>query len=293
MSEAAATPTGSRPTVAAIWRYPVKSMLGEQLDASEVGERGLAGDRGYALVDVESGNIVSAKSPRRWGQLFECRAEFLEPPDTDGKLPPVLVTLPDGTSVRSDDHDADDALSLAFGRTVRLASQAPSELIIEELPVSGKGEVDDRVGAERQGQIALLAPPGTFFDAAPVHVVTTSTLAALAAVYPSGRFDPRRFRPNVVIEDAADGFVENAWVGNTMAIGARVALDILLSVPRCVMTTLPQGDLPADRGILRTIASENRFDIPGLGPSSCVGVYGIVTTGGTVAAGDAVELTPA
>jgi hypothetical protein len=65
-----------------------------------------------------------------------------------------------------------------------------------------------------------------------------------------------------------------------------------MSVPRCVMTTLPQDDLPRDKTILQTVTRENRFDIPGLGPSSCVGVYGLVSTGGAIACGDVATVEP-
>jgi uncharacterized protein YcbX len=279
-------------TVTAIWRYPVKSMLGEELDVAAIGERGLFGDRAYALVDAETGKVVSAKNPRRWHKLFECRAQYLESPDPTGDVPPVRITMPDGTAVRSDAAEVDDLLSRALGRPVRLTSRAPEKVIIDECRPDVVGVVDERTNKVTESQIALLAPAGTFFDCAPVHVVTTATLASLTAAYPAGRFDPQRFRPNLLIDPGTDavGFVENAWVNRSLRVGPDVACDIVLSAPRCVMTTLPQGDLPADKGILATIARENRFDIRGLGPSSCVGVYGIVSTGGVVSRGDDVDL---
>jgi uncharacterized protein YcbX len=261
--------------VAALWRYPVKSMLGEQRDASAVGARGLAGDRAYALIDGETGKVVSGKNPGRGAILFECRAAFLEEPDTgNGDPPPALMTLPDGTTVRTDDADVNDTLSRALGRPVRIASRAP------EKPV-----IDDE-------QIALLSPAGTFFDAAPVHVVTTASLAALASANPSGQFDVRRFRPNVLIDTGGAGFVENEWVNTSLRVGSNVAFHLVMSVPRCVMTTLAQDELPADKGILQTVARANRVDIPGMGPNSCLGVYGVVTTGGEIAGGDATRLEP-
>jgi len=279
-------------TVTGIWRYPVKSMLGEELDVATIGERGLAGDRAYALVDAETGKIVSAKNPQRWRALFACRARYLELPEPTGDVPPVQITLPDGTTVRSDDPYVDDLLSGALGRPVRLTTRAPQKVIIEEYRPDAVGVVDERSDTVSDGQIALLAPAGTFFDCAPVHVVTTASLASLTAAYPSGCFAPQRFRPNMLIDCGTDavGFVENEWVNRSLRVGPDVAFDIVLSVPRCVMTTLPQGDLPADKGILQTIARENRFDIAGLGPSSCVGAYGIVSTDGVVSCGDDVDV---
>jgi uncharacterized protein YcbX len=261
--------------VAALWRYPVKSMLGEELDASAVGERGLAGDRAYALIDRDTGRVVSGKNPGRGAVLFECRAAYVEPPLVgSAEAAPVLVTLPDGTSVRSDDLGADETISRAIDRPVWLRAQAP------EKPV-----IDDE-------QIALLSPAGTFFDAAPVHVITTASLAALAAASPASRFDARRFRPNVLVAVDASGFVENDWISTSLLVGGDVALHLVMLVPRCVMTTLAQDDLPADNAVLQTVSRENWVDIPGMGPNPCVGVYGLVTTGGEIRRGDTVRVEP-
>jgi len=140
------------------------------------------------------------------------------------------------------------------------------------------------------GPIAVVAP-GTYFDAAPLHVVTTATLARLGALAPDSAFPAQRFRPNVVVAvDDEPGFVENDWVNHTMTFGG-VAASVFLAAPRCIMTTLAQPGLPRDPGVLQTITRYNRFDIPGLGPSSCVGVYALVTTPGSTRAGDAVEIT--
>jgi uncharacterized protein YcbX len=126
-------------------------------------------------------------------------------------------------------------------------------------------------------------PQGTFFDSAVVHVLTTATLRRLQELYPQGRFEARRFRPNMLIKTAEDkmGFVENAWIGRTLAIGSTVRLSITAPCPRCVMTTLPQGDLPQDAGILRTAAQQNQAN---------VGVYASVLQGGEVHRGDSVSL---
>jgi uncharacterized protein len=127
-------------------------------------------------------------------------------------------------------------------------------------------------------------PAGTFFDIAVVHLLTTSTIDRLRQLYPKGRFEARRFRPNIVVatgdEDA--GFVENDWIGRTVMIGDTVRLIITEPCPRCVMITLPQGDLPKDSGILRTAAQHNEVN---------VGVYASVLRGGTIRRGDSVVLS--
>jgi len=267
-----------RATVQALWRYPVKSMLGEPISSGALGERGIAGDRAYALVDVETGKVASAKRPRRWGALFECRARFVDEPDAGTAPPPVEITLPDGTTITSDDHDVHDALSRVTDRAVRLSTEPPATPMIEAIDPDMPDAIDDV-------QIALGAP-GTFFDGLPVHLLTTATLTALSASH-AGAFDPRRFRPNLVIETDGAGFVEDGWVDQPVTIGD-AAVYVLMPTPRCVMTTLPQSGLPQDPDILRTIAARNRVDIPGLGPGSCAGVYGLVTTPGRVQIGDTV-----
>jgi uncharacterized protein len=124
-------------------------------------------------------------------------------------------------------------------------------------------------------------PDGPFFDLAVVHVLTTGTIDALRALYPGGRFEARRFRPNIVVSTNEQGFVETEWIGQTLAIGDEVRLQITGPCPRCVMTTLSQGDLPKDPGILRTAAQDD---------SANVGVYADVVAEGTIRRGDLVAL---
>jgi len=278
-------------SVVALWRYPVKSMMGEELNAGVLTDRGLVGDRAYALVDRQSGKVASAKHPKKWPGLFECRASFVEPPQDPANPPPVRITLPDGTALVSDQDDIDGRLSALVRRDVRLARTAPRGATMEEYwpdidGVSPHGHratvTDERVG--------IAAPPGTFFDAAPIHVLTAATLDRLRRLYPSGRFEARRFRPNLVIDvrTGDEGFPENGWVGRTLRIADAVRLPVLAPVPRCVMTTLAQGDLPRDPGILRTPAQHNRIDVLDLGRYACVGAYGAVAAGGRVARGDPV-----
>jgi uncharacterized protein YcbX len=126
-------------------------------------------------------------------------------------------------------------------------------------------------------------PEGTFFDCAVIHVLTTATLDRLRELYPEGRFEVRRFRPNVVVQTATGvkDFVENAWIGRTVRIGDGVLLAITGPCPRCVMTTLSQADLPKDAGILRTAARHNGVN---------VGMYGSVLQGGEIHRGDPIRL---
>jgi uncharacterized protein YcbX len=278
--------------VVALWRYPVKSMLGEEINAAVITEQGLLGDRAHALVDASTDKVASAKNPRKWGRLFDCRAAFVEPPLLDRPLPPVRMTLPDGGDVVSGRDDVAAALSDVLGREVVLQKEASSGPALEQYWPDIEGLAERETVTDET--IALGAPPGTFFDYAAVHLLTTATLDRLRSLYPAGHFEARRFRPNLVVAPMAgvEGFVENAWVGWALQIGEEVRLRVASPCPRCVMTTLPQGDLPRDVGILRTVAEHNRVPMPAFAgrTSPGVGVYGVVERGGTVCRGDAIRL---
>ena len=273
-------PTATQGSVASLWRYPVKSMLGEELSAIEVTERGLRGDRAYALVDSADGKAATAKNPRKWPTLFGFRAIVMEPRQPEEGLPSIRITLPDGTTATSQQADLDQVLSRALGRTVTLNAAGPSHAGT----VNAEEYWPDMEGLEHRDTVTdFTLPEGTFFDCAVVHVLTTATLDRLHQLYPQGRFEVARFRPNIVVTPAPGekDFVENAWVGHTLVIGESVRLNVTGPCVRCVMTTLPQGDLPRDPGILRTAAQHNKVG---------VGVYATVERGGTVHRGDAVRV---
>ena len=264
--------------VGALWRYPVKSMMGEELNAIEVTERGLLGDRAYALVDASDGKIASAKNPRKWPNLFDFHATFVENPRAGGKLPAVRIALPDGAAVTTDQDNRNEILSRALRREVTLGA------IERNLRTASAEEYwPDIEGLDYRDTVTDFAlPEGTFFDCATVHVLTTATLGRLRDLYPQGRFEVRRFRPNIVVEAAsgAGTFLEDAWIGQTLAIGDQVRLSVTGPCPRCVMTTLAQGGLPGDPEILRTAARHHKAH---------VGIYAAVARGGTVRRGDPVR----
>ncbi len=250
--------TGS---VVGLWRYPVKSMMGKELNAAEVTERGLVGDRQFAVVDASTGKVAGAKNPRKWGNFFDFRAAYAEPPGRGSKLPAVRLTLPDGTVVTSEQPDLAQVLSRALGREVAFVE---AEQDGEASGAQAEEYWPDLEGLEHRDTVTEWdLPAGTFFDLAVVHLLTTATIERLRALYPEGRFEVRRFRPNIVVATAPDrqGFVENDWIGRTLAIGDEVRLRITGPCPRCVMTTLPQGDLPKDAAILRTAAQHNQANV--------------------------------
>lgn len=275
------------PTVVSLCRYPVKSMMGEELNAITITENGCIGDRAYALVDIETGRVVSAKNPKKWPDMFSFRASYIDFPRFGYEIPPVWITLPSGEVMRSDDAQLDERLSSAMARKVQIQKQAPSSPALEQYWPEREGEAEDITNES----IAGAAPEGTFFDYATLHILTTGTLNRLRESYPSGRFESRRFRPNLVIETDPSivDFVENTWVGKTLKIG-EVLLAITDPCPRCVMPTLAQGDLPKDPGIQKAMMA-NTVHVPFVDrPLPSVGVYARVIRGGVIHRQERVEI---
>jgi uncharacterized protein len=270
--------------VVTLWRYPVKSMMGEELNSSYVTERGLVGDRTYAVVDKQTDKVASARNPRKWGKLFDCRSIFVDLLSDDvDSIPPVRITFPDGSNVFSDrkEDDMDSRLSEVFGTEVTLMKASGFE-------EPGYEEYWPNIDglAQRETVTYEAMPSKTFFDIAVIHILTTSTINRLRELYPEGRFEVRRFRPNIMVDSAAseekkNDFIENSWVGKKMTIGEDIVLKITGPCTRCVMITLPQGDLPQDLGILRTVTRYNQVH---------VGVYASVHHCGEIHRGDLIHL---
>jgi uncharacterized protein len=287
MSDAAPPEMGA---VFSLWRYPVKSMMGEELNTAQVSDRGLLGDRAYGLLDSSDGKVATAKNPGKWPSLFAFRAAFVEPPKSGAKVPVVRITLPDGTTLTSEQGDLSQVLSKALNREVTFAAAGGSPVTGAPSPKSASWTAKaeeywpDIEGLDHRDTVTDFdLPTGTFFDCAAIHLLTTATLDRLKASYPSGRFEIQRFRPNIVVKPTGgeQGFAEDSWIGHTLSIGDEVRLRITGPCGRCVMTTLAQGPLPEDRGILRTAVQQNRAN---------VGVYAAVLQGGTIRRGDRVRL---
>ncbi|MCU1656309.1 MAG: hypothetical protein JWO57_965 [Pseudonocardiales bacterium] len=282
MSQSPGEPVGS---VVTLWRYPVKSMLGEELNASDVTERGLLGDRSYALVDSADGKIASAKNPRKWPRMFEFRAALASDAEGGESPPAVRITMPDGDLVTSEQADHDQRLSRVLGRAVSLQAAGRGDHLSAAVPQGGRAGTAEEYWPDMDGLdyrdtvTDFDLPQDTFFDCAAVHLLSTATLDQLHEFNPHGRFEVRRFRPNIVVDTAefGGGFAEDAWIGHTVLMGDQVRLTITDHCPRCVMTTLAQADLPKDSGILRTAAQHNHVN---------VGVYASVAHGGKVRRGD-------
>jgi uncharacterized protein YcbX len=290
--------------VTELYRYPVKSMLGERLERCRIDARGVVGDRTYALVDAETGTVASAKVPRWWAGLLDFSARCVGDPEP-GAPPDVEITFPDGSVHHSGDDDLDDALTAVLGRRVHLVSTPPEGAAFEEVWPEIEGLAPDaviaatRVRAEETGEavsrfeLAGMVSQPSFVDLAPLHLLTAGTLERLRELAPGSDFDERRYRPNVVLDTDETGFVENGWPGRAIAFGGGVSATVSIPTMRCVMTTLAQGNgLVRDPATLRTIARHNRRDIPGLGTWACAGAYADVTTPGELVLGESWQLQP-
>lgn len=275
-------------TVAALYRYPVKSMLGEAVHSVAVTESGLAGDRAWAVLD-ETGAVGSAKHPRKWGALLRCRSRV----DDAGR---VRVVLPDGVDLPVQDPELGLQLSKLLDRQVFVSAEVPEHGRLERAVPEYEGGVPDAVResavVDATGETVTTGSVarGTFFDYGRVHLVTTAALARMREVYPAGDFDARRFRPNLVVDTGAGpGFPEDAWPGSRLRVGEAL-FSVAVPTPRCVVPTLGHDELPPDPGIMRAVAREHRVPVFDLGRLSCLGVYLEVLEAGTVQVGDAITV---
>jgi uncharacterized protein YcbX len=275
-------------TVSTLRRYPVKSMLGEDVPNADVTTAGLAGDRALALIHLTTGHVVSAKNPRLWRAMLTLTAR-----QADGA---TQITFPDDKIAWSTDADIDDRLSGFLGQPVTLTAAPPVDAEMEH--ADPDGVIENGVTAEAQTtmiRIGAGAPDGTFFNFAPVHLITAATLDRIAELNQGDPVDERRYRPNVVISTPPQtaGFIENDWLGRDLMIGHDLVLRIVARTPRCAVPTLAHGDtIPRDPAALRIVARHNRVmpRVSSTAPEPCAGVYAQVVAPGRISVGDRLSL---
>jgi len=240
--------------VAELWRYPVQSMRGEAMREVTLWANGMPGDRAWGVLNPAEGKLAAAATGKKpWRDLIRWQARFLREPEKSQPSAPVEIRLPDeeaaaGAFIDSSMPDRDARIAASLGAPARLVAR--------------------HIGNQAYGYASL-------------HLLTSASLAALHQYYPSGRFEPARFRPNIVI-DSGDrvGFVEQGWIGARLLLG-EAELEVADHCLRCVLTTLPQGELPLDPGILKATSEANERR---------AGVYAAVVKTGRIRIGDAVRL---
>ncbi len=274
--------------VTQLWRYPVKSMIGERVDSIALDELGVVGDRTWAARDLERGGIRGAK---KIGGLMQLAAR-----DTDDGQ--VEITLPDGATISTTDGDVDTRVSEAIGHSVQLEALRPADdldhyrrgapdgddMLAELRAVFGRTDDEPLPDFEifPPEIMEFESPPGTYYDAFPLLVLTESALRALGEAVPESIVDVRRFRPSIVVDTDETGHPEFGWTGRTATIGS-ATIRFGEPCPRCVMVTREiDADTPGDRAVLRHIVRDLDQN---------VGVYATVVTPGAVATGDSVEFT--
>lgn len=281
--------------ISQLWQYPVKSMVGTEVSTADVVSEGMIGDRGWAVRDEERGGIRGAK---KIGSLMRLRARYAgEPSDPFGR---VAIELPDGSTVTSDDPDVDERLSAALEHRVSLWPLQPAtdldhyrrgkpdseDIMVELRGVFGR-DLDEPLPDLSVFPPVIMefeSPPGTYLDAFPLLVMTTSALRSLSGALSTSAVDVRRFRPNIVIDTGDQpGHPELSWSGRTMSIGdAGLQLELIAPCPRCVMVTREVSpDLPEDRRILRHIVRDLDQN---------VGLYAAARVSGSIAVGDRVTV---
>ena len=287
--------------VSDIFRYPVKSMRGERVASARITAEGILGDRAWALRDEARDGLTGAK---RFPALMSMSARFQHEPDLEARSPPVTITAsaePGQAGISSEDADANDRLSALLEHPVTLWPLLPAareEHYRREAPPPGSNpeeglrEVFARTADEPLPDVSKFppvlfthhSPPGTYFDAFPLLILSRSALAELearaSAAGSKSVFDVRRFRPNLLLETGEEGFVEDAWCGRLLEIGG-VVVKVEMTCPRCIMTTHGFDDLPRDPKVMRALVQHHGGDL---------GVYASVVQPGEIEAGATVRV---
>jgi len=285
-----------QPALTHIFRYPVKSMGGHALEQTELQINGIPGDRCWTLKDEERGGI---KGGKRFPELMAMQAELCCEPNAATPSPEAHITLPDGDVVSTLDPEAGARLTQAVGAPVSIWPLLPADQLDhyrrrppepDSDPAQAMRDVFARIDGEPLPDLSQFpkdlftyeSPPGTYFDAFPLLLMSRASLQSMATAYPQSMFDVRRFRPNLVVDTDTEGFPEDAWAGKTATLG-EATLKFEMPCPRCVMTTHGFRDMPKDPKVMRALVKENGGNL---------GVYVSVVKPGTVRVGDRLEFSP-
>jgi uncharacterized protein YcbX len=275
-------------------RYPVKSMQGEQPDSLSLGLAGIHGDRAWAIRDEKDGGIRGAK---KFAALMSCTAGYSGEPAETGSSP-AEIRLPDGSSFSAGSDEAAEQLSKYLDHPVTVWPLLPADALEHYrrgAPTNEDMEQELRAIFGRTADeplpdlsvfppeiVEFESPPGTYFDAFPLLLMTQASLDSMQKRAAASRFEVRRFRPNLVFGETGAGieFPEREWCGGRLQIGEAV-ISVEIECPRCVMTTHGFSDLPKDPKVMRALVKEAGGNL---------GVYAKVERAGEIRVGDPVEL---
>lgn len=271
--------------IESLWRYPAKSMGGEQLDKAILGERGIPGDRQFAIHDG-----TAIRGAKKFSQLMSWHASYTS---EKSDAPELMIRFEDGSTVHSTNDAVNDLISKKLNQDVRLDHVRPASDASYYLQKEKRSETEMRAvlgllpveefpdfSKFPPEVFANMTPPGTFFDAYPILVLTTASLNSLQKAATNSIIDVRRFRPNILLDMDAEGYPEQGWEGCSLAIGDAV-LSLHVACPRCVMTTIGFDDLPKDPSIMRALVKENHHNL---------GIYASVAKPGEIKTGETVRL---
>ena len=274
-----------------IWRYPVKSMRGEQLQSCQIGESGLVGDRAWAVRDEVAGEV---RGGRHLPRLLHCYSSYEVEPQSE-PYPAAKIRFPDASEISSDDPGANEKLSEWMQQDVSIWAIQPEDNTehYRRLPMTEEslmqefgrepGEPLPDLSKMPEVLMKYVSVPGTYFDVSPVQLLTTATLKHLAELNPEADWAIPRFRPNLVIDTGDEvGLLENNWLGKTLRLG-EAELMCFAPSPRCAITIHAQGeDIGKDPSMLRTIVKHADQNL---------GVYCMVKKIGKINVGDAITVS--
>lgn len=286
-------------TVKELWRYPVKSMEGELLDKAQIEKLGLMGDRCWAIRD-EIENQTS--SVRRLPKLLQCTARYQHEPiigQVGSLIPHVKITLPDGTTLHSNDDNTNDILSdfLKMNVSIRPLQPRSNWRFYRLKTIDGEEALKKQFNTKealpsmasvswmKMLELSIFSTPlGRYYDAYPLHIVSSNSIEKLKSLEPEGDFQSKRFRPNIFIQCSKTNpnLDEFDWVGGKLHIGDTIIKCESRTV-RCLMPAQPQPRLKKDSKVLRTLEKHTGRHL---------GLNATVLKAGTVSHGDPVYWEP-
>lgn len=235
---------GAAGRVTALWRYPVSSIGGERLEIAEIDQFGVTGDRLYGLFDGESGQVAAPEKETRWRPALFLSSRI-------GSSGQVELRFPDDDWIIVSDTSLGGRLTAHFGFEVGIG----------------------RYGDHSAGSEPKVSPR---YVASPLHIVTTASIRTLEQMTGESSVDPRRFRPNILIETSGEAFPEKAWLGRGLQFGS-VHSRVVKETKRCGMTLIAQPGVEEKPEILRGILRHNQRNL---------GVYCNIEMSGVIRIGD-------